>query len=208
MKPKHGIIIALLLSLMLATAAMAAIIKWPNAEAAQNISRSTNVRSNGTLVIRPGQVSAVWASEEAPNGIYVAQNQGSNTWVTKTLALTGDEGAWYPNSVYSGTQLLTAWTQGDALKPGSITRTIMQKDGLNGTLHIIADELFGYSAVPDMAFSPTGLHMVYASAANSTDWSKGDLYYVHRALDATSWSTPVKIVDHNQVIPSGTAGGV
>lgn len=208
MKPKYSVSIALILSLALATATLAAVIKWPDAEDAQNISRSHNVRSNGTLVVRSGQVSTVWASEEAPNGVYVAQDQGSGTWTTQTLALTGDKGAWYPSSIYSGTQLLTAWTQGDALKPGSITRTIMQKDGLNGAVKLVADELFGYSAVPDMAFSPTGLHMVYASAANSTDWSKGDLYYVHRALDATSWSTPVKIVDYNQVIPSGSAGGI
>jgi hypothetical protein len=179
---------------------------WFWAGVVTNVSASGDIRANVSLAAETDDVAVVWSGGEGAPGIYLARNTGSG-WVRSTITSTGNRANRFPALVLLNSQPLVAWSQSESTNPvDSQAQTLQQQDS-TGSAHAIAGPIYGRVA-PDMDLAGTGLHMVYPAAMTSFEWSRTDLYYVHRYLTETTWSAPTVVLTHSQVLPPTILGGI
>jgi len=193
--------IAVLLAGGLIVAVNAAeVMNWLGAAPAVNLSNNGSVMDESNLAVGPANHTAViWSDKQSPRSVFLAQSAGQD-WITTTLAIVGNQQAWYPTIAYSGTEVIAAWVQGDIRADRSEPRAIMQRDANALNAQTIITPVFGNTEI-NLVIAPTGMHMIFAATTNSdTQKSPWDLYYTHRYFTATTWATPTIAITHAQVI--------
>ncbi|MDF1515175.1 MAG: hypothetical protein P1S60_15305, partial [Anaerolineae bacterium] len=211
MKNKHkyfaGISISICLSILSVLAVYAVTLEpWFWASSVDNVSQSGDIRPFVALATEQDDVVAVWSGGTDAPGIYAARNTGSG-WNRTTITATGNKATRFPALVLNGGIPLIAWSQSDSAYPSdSAEQQLLQQDDMNDP-EVIADSLYG-RIVPDMDKSDTGVHLVYPAATTASGWSKQNLYYTHRYLTETTWSTPTEVMTHGQVTPDADLGKI
>lgn len=213
-------ILAILLGLglfILTTRVTAEELPWPGATDPAPLTQGNDLRERSAIAVAPGidgNVSVAWASERS-GGITLTQ-QVAGSWATsKTVALdvTGKAG-WHPNIVYSGTDVLATWVQGEAPSPVTYLRAVRQET-LGQDLNTLSTQTIitpVYGAVsPDVIIAPSGIHMVFSASRNNNPaievWN-WNLYYMHRPLTTTTWSTPTVVITSTEVLSPGVSGQI
>lgn len=206
-----SIILAILLGLGLFTLTVrgaAGELPWPGATNPAPLAQRNDLRERTSIAVAPGidsNVSVAWASSD---GIILTQQIGGSWTQSQTVALgvTGKAG-WHPNIVYSGTDVLATWVQGEApslgTSPSAIRQQTLDQDQETLRTQTIITPIYGL-ALPDIAIASTGIHLVFAASQDGApmEASKWNLYYMHRPLTDSTWTTPTAIITHTEVLTS------
>lgn len=201
---RAGVFAVALLILMVLTVATARAVVWDAGPL--NLSLSASIRENTDLAVNGDEVSVIWAGNATAPGLTLARSSGSG-WSKTPIAVPAGTAAWYPHATYGDDTLMISWVQGEAQLPGTLPRTIMQRNAITGSPQTVMSNIYGFAA-PVMADGDTGIHMTFAAATTNTAWANADLYYAYRPYGQTAWPNPTRLVDHDKVIVTGASGGI
>lgn len=204
------------LGLFIFTAGVAAgELPWPGATHPIPLAQRNDLRKRSAIAVAPGldgNVSVAWASEDG--GITLTQQIGGSWTQSQTVALsvTGKAG-WHPNIVYSGTDVLATWVQGEApflgTSPSAIRQQTLDQDLNSVNIQTIITPVYGFVS-PDVTIASTGIHLVFSASRDNdpNEISKWNLYYMHRPLTTSTWSTPTAVITSSKVLTPGMSGQV
>ena len=216
---KISIILAILLGLGLFTITVgvaAGELPWPGATNPVPLAQRNDLRKRTAIAVAPGldgNVSVAWASERS-GGISLTQQVEGSWTQSQTVALdvTGKAG-WHPNIVYSSTDVLVTWVQGEApflgTSPNAIRQQILDQNLNSLSAQPIITPVYGFVS-PDITIAATGMHLVFAASRDSdpNEISKWNLYYMHRPVSTTTWTTPTVVITSSEVLTPGISGQV
>ncbi len=168
-----------------------------------NLSNNGDIRQPAIATSKYGEIAVAWAGISVTKKIFLTYGNPV-TGTTLTLTGTSDiDDIWAPALIYSGTQLLAAWVEGDYSKP---VGTLYQQDiGAGESPRALLSSVYGYTA-PCLQTGTTGQHLIIAAAENEGDFSKCDLYHIYRPAGSAAWLTPTQIITHAQVSAPSTGG--
>jgi len=186
-----------------------AVLAWIPYETA-NLSRSGEARHVALAVGAAGSRAAAWwvnVPTGERRGDLILARAGPTGWVTETVTTTL-ESRW-PFPIFSGTQWLLAWFQGQPYtQPATaLGGWVWERDDQDQTRRVTETLLYTIDGVrPRWRVGNSGLHMTFAAAMTSTMAGRGDLYYLYRPFTSTAWASTV-VVTRDQVV-ADAAGGV
>jgi len=189
------ILIGIILLILLPGAqALAGDVGWQEGDSIATLSQSGDVGSPDLALGPAGKIAVVWAGNDTKDIVLARLNEG--VWHTTVLTGTESVEALRPNLVYTGTQLLTAWTEATAGE----SNNVVQYDVDEGMPPQVVASLYGKTIAPRMAVGANGAYMVFAAATSEATRSQTDLYYTYRLGNATTWVSPTIAITHSQAV--------
>lgn len=174
---------------------------------AVNLSNSGDIRQPD-LTIGESAIAVMWSGvgaldPDSQRGVFQAVGTSVPLSTTPPLTLTGAADTWAPNAVYAGDELRVAWVQGDYAVPEG---RLLQQDATDEQAQELMKPIYGHTA-PRLLTGETGDHLLIASADSRANFSKGNLYHIHRPKDLKTWLAPTMVLTHAQAaLPS--SGGI
>ena len=178
---------------------------WHQAEAAVQLGKFPESpgdvpRPAHSLAINAQQLPAMlWPAPVMDEGqvLMLGTEDSAGNWSMQPL-LTSTQNVWAPELVYVDGNLVAAWLEGIQ---ESWKGDLIQMDVASGLTITVKNDVRGFT-MPEIAVSPTGLHMVFTSPALEEETiDKAHLYYAHRPAgdEELSWTYRV-LVGRDQVI--------